>query len=184
MGRSWEASTHPMASPIKNKLIKLASSPLDLLPQRPLIERGVGVLVMKLSFVHFLLETNLWSFLGIDSKDGRILTEDLPFASLIKRFLRTVEAKNPEPAALKELKKALEQLDKINSERNRIVHGFWTFPEDGPPEIVPKKGDVISVNAPTYKELEELTHATEQFIEDFFRSLNRIANPSLKKKTP
>jgi hypothetical protein len=168
-----------MAGPIKDKLIKFAPSPLDLLPKRPLIERGVGALVMQLSFVHFLLEINLWSLLGIDQKSGRILTEDLPLASLSQRFLRTVEANNPGPDALKQLKNALKELEKINCRRNRIVHGFWTFPEDGPPEIVPKKGEVISQNAPTYKEIEQLIHATEQFIIDFFKCMNRIANPGL-----
>ncbi len=170
-----------MAGPLKDKLIKFSTSSLDLLPQRPLIERGVGALVMQFSFVHFLLEINLWSFLGIDHKNGRILTEDFSFTNLTKKLLRTVEARNPESGVLKELKKALKDLDDINCERNRLVHGFWTFPEDGPPEIVPKKGESVSVNAPTFSELEQLTHALEKFIDDFFICMNRIVNPGLDK---
>ncbi|MBC7838797.1 MAG: hypothetical protein H7Y39_09210 [Nitrospiraceae bacterium] len=134
---------------------------------------------MRLSFVHFILELNLWSVLGIDPECGRVLTEDLPLVNLANRLYRTVQTKNPQPDTLKQLRKALNELEKINKERNTLVHGFWTFPKDGLPSIVPKKGQVISKNAPTYSEITRLIEATDRFTEEFFKCMTKIYNPKL-----
>ena len=65
-----------MAGPCKDKLIKFSTSPLDLLPQRPLIERGVGALVMQLSFVHFLLASG--RFLELTVRTDEFLLRIFP----------------------------------------------------------------------------------------------------------
>ena len=150
---------------------------LDLLPQQPLVEESIGRLVLRLSYAHLVLELNLGTLLGIDPAKGRILTEDLPLSSLTTRFYRAAESKAPQPQHLKQLKILLKNLRIINDNRNRLVHAFWTFPDDGPPMLVPKKGPMVSVKAPTPTEILSLVTATDHFIEDFFACMSRIFNP-------
>lgn len=169
----------PMKNPPQNKPFDKIPPAFDLIPRQPLLEQAVGIFVMRLSFVHFILEINLWSLLGINTGCGRILTEDLPLTSLANRLYRTVQTKNPHPDTLKQLRKAMNELEKINQGRNALVHGFWTFPKDGPPSIVPKKGQVISKDAPTYSEIRRWIEDTDRFTEEFLKCMNRINNPEL-----
>lgn len=153
--------------------------PLEQLPDQVLIKTIVGALVMRLSYLHFVLEINLWSILGIDEGSGRVLTEDLPFKSLIHRFERTIRLKNPSTEVSDRLKKAFAQLEKVNDKRNKIVHGFWTFPGDGSPLLIPKKGPVTQMIAPTVTELAYLIKETEQFEHEFFICMNLFNNRHL-----
>ncbi|NGZ10202.1 MAG: hypothetical protein CV088_12575 [Nitrospira sp. LK70] len=152
----------------------------DLHPDGLPVIMAVGTLVVKLSYIHFVLETNLWSLLRIDPDDGRVLTQDLPFASLIAWFKSTLKLKNPSPKLLNRFNKALDQLDKINIERNRIVHGFWTFPKDGSPLIIPKKGPVTQEIAPTVIQILEQIEGAEKFLNEFFACMNQFHNPHLE----
>jgi hypothetical protein len=120
---------------LQKKMVDPIPSPGDLFPQQPAIEQAIGRLVMRLSFVHLLLELNLCTLLGVEPEKGRILTEDLPFSSLVRRFLRAVKTKNPHPDVLKQFDKLLKGLQKTHEKRNSVVHAFWTFPENGPPAI-------------------------------------------------
>ena len=147
---------------------------IDLLPQQPLVEESIGRLVLRLSYAHLVLELNLGTLLRIDPAKGRILTEDLPLSSLATRFYRAAESKAPQPQDLKQLKSLLNNLRRINDKRNRLVHAFWTFPKDGPPMLVPQKGQLVSEKAPMATEILSLVNATDKFIEDFFRCMSRI----------
>lgn len=168
-----------MKGQLKKKMVDHIPSPLDLFPQEPAIEQAIGMLVMRLGFVHFLLEINLCSLLGIEPEKGRILTEDVPFSSLMRRFLRAVKTRNPQPEVLKEYKDLLKGVQEINEKRNRLVHAFWTFPENGPPLLVPKKGKIASVEAPTHMEILEMVNATDRFIDGFIKVMFPINNPHL-----
>lgn len=168
-----------MKKPPHKEAAELNPSPLDLLPQQLLIQQVLGALVIRLSYAHFILELNLCSLLGIDAEKGRVLTEDLPLSKLASRFLRTVKEKTPQPEILKQFKKILKDLEGINEKRNRLVHGFWTFPDDGPPLLVPKKGPITSVKAPALNEISDLVNATDLFTQEFFKCMNRINNPHM-----
>jgi hypothetical protein len=178
-GLAWMLSCLPMKGQLKKKVVDPIPSPLDLFPQEPAIEGAIGMLVMRLSFVHFLLEINLCSLLGIDAEKGRILTEDVPFSRLMHRFLRAVKTRNPQPEVLKQFKDLLKGLQETNEKRNGLVHAFWTFPENGPPLLVPKKGKIASVEAPTVNEILEMVNATDRFIDGFFKAMFPINNPHL-----
>lgn len=147
---------------------------IDLLPQQPFIEESIGKLVLRLGYAHLLLELHLGTLLRIDPAKGRILTEDLPLSSLATRFYRAAESKAPQPQDLKQLKSLLNNLRRINENRNRLVHAFWTFPKDGPPMLVPKNGQMVREKAPMATEILSLVTATDKFIEDFFRCMRRI----------
>ena len=154
----------------------------DLHPDALPVIIAVGTLVVKLSHIHFVLEANLWSLLKIDSDVGRVLTQDLPFSSLIARFKNTLKLKNPSPELLARFNKAFDQLDKINIERNKIVHGYWTFPDDGFPLIIPKKGQVTQESAPTVIEILDQINGAENFLKEFFACMNQFNNPHLEKR--
>lgn len=150
------------------------SSPTELVQQEPLIERGIGAIVMRLSLIHFLLEINLWTLLRVSTETGRILTEDLLLSKLAMKFYRAVEAKDPQSGTLKPLKNALKKLEKLNTKRNELVHSFWSFPNDGPPTIFSKKGTIISKKAPTFSEIQSLVYAIEQLIPELVECMARI----------
>lgn len=160
---------------------KIEGTSVYLHPDQVPIVMAVGTLVVKLSYIHFVLETNLWSLLGIDSHSGRVLTGDLPFKSLIERFKRTLQLKNPTPKVLNRLNIAFRQLEKINDERNKIVHGFWTFPKDSSPLMIPKKGPITQEIAPTVIKIIEQVEGAEQFLKEFFACMNQFHNPDLEK---
>ena len=153
---------------------------LEQLPEPILIQAAVGSLVMNLSYVHFVLEINLWSLLGINQNSGRVLTEDLPFKSLMQRFMRTIQLKNPSTQVSDRLKKAFSQLDRVNAKRNKIVHGFWTFPEGAAPLLIPKKGPVTQEIAPTLTKLADLNGEIDRFLQEFFACMTLFNNPHLE----
>ena len=179
LGSAWMLSCLPMKGRLRKIMVDPIPSPLDLFPQQPAIEQAIGRLVMRLSFVHFLLEINLCSLLGIEAEKGRILTEDLPFSRLVNRFLRAVKTRNPQPEVLRQFKELLRGLEETNEKRNVLVHAFWTFPENGPPLLVLKKGKIASVDAPTLNEILEMVNATDRFIDGFFKAMFPINNPHL-----
>lgn len=150
------------------------SSAIDLVPAQPLMEHAIGTFVMRLSFLHVVLEINLWSLMGINQTNGRILTEDLPLSKLTQRIYQVVKEKNPKPETLKDLKKILKELEKVNEERNRLAHGFWSFPDNGPPQIILKKGPLVSKNAPTYLDIRLWIERADKFLDDFTRCISKI----------
>ncbi len=110
-----------------------------------------------------------------------VLTQDLPFASLIARGKSILKLKNPSPKILNRLNKTLDQLDKINIERNRIVYGLWTFPKDGSPLTILKQGAVTQEIAPTGIQILEQIENAERFLKAFFTCKSQFHNPKLEK---
>lgn len=150
-------------------------STLNLLPEYlGMLEGCLGRLVMRFSLIHFVLEIHLWRILDMNSKNGRILTEDLPLSNLAERFCKTAEAKYPPSDDLKALRRAIRALGKVNTRRNALVHAFWSFPNDGPPLIFPKKGQLMSVNAPTVADINQLVKETDRVKDELFTCLKQL----------
>ena len=67
-----------------------------------------------------------WRILGLNTKNGRILTEDLSLSSFAS-VLHNCSRKVSELQTFNGTERAIKAFGKVNAKRKALVHAFWSF---------------------------------------------------------
>ena len=86
---------------------------------------AIGRVAFQWNRVEVHLQTFVWHFMNLDWKQGRVLTYDKDSLQKIEMFKGLAEGWKFDNAVQKEIRSIANKAEKLNTHRNRIVHGTW-----------------------------------------------------------
>jgi len=89
--------------------------------------RYIGEVVFRWTLLEEHLQTIVWHVMGLDWKQGRLLTFGANADLKIEMFEGLALNSISDQAIAREIKSISNRADKLNSRRNRVVHGTWGF---------------------------------------------------------
>lgn len=155
---------------------------LDVLTPKNLgvrYERALGRLAIRFSLLHSLLENFAWDTWGLHPEFSRILTKDLPFKQLVGKLRASMKELELEDDTNRELKRILNQAEKLAEERNEFLHALWIIEKNKPVLCVRRHKKEADSKAPTVQEIDKLNESIIETANDLidFSQRNPLMTP-------
>jgi len=92
--------------------------------------RHIGEVVFRWNLVEEHMQTIVWHVMGLDWKQGRMLTFGAEASQKIDMFRGLALKWIPEQRTQKEVTSIANRAETLNTRRNRVVHGVWGYRSD------------------------------------------------------
>jgi len=89
--------------------------------------RYIGEVVFRWNLVEEHMQTIIWHVMGLDWKQGRLLTFGAEASKKIEMFEGLALNSISDQEIQKDIKSIANRADVLNKRRNRIVHGTWGY---------------------------------------------------------
>lgn len=130
-------------------------------------ERALGVLSIRFSLLHSLLEQLAWEVWGMNMHVAAIITKDLPTKHLVNKLRDTTKLVIFTKEGRK-LLSILNRTEKVADRRNEYLHSIWIIRKGQPTFCLSRKrGRLVGPEAPTAEDINDLSRNIMNIVADF-----------------
>ncbi|OKO73614.1 hypothetical protein [Bradyrhizobium sp. NAS96.2] len=91
----------------------------------------IGLVAVYWSYLEHAAERMIWAILEVDASTGRAITAPIQMRSRLKMLVSLIEARHP--PLLEAVKNIKDTIEKLEADRNLVVHGIWARDQQSRP---------------------------------------------------
>lgn len=146
--------------------------------------RDVGRVVVNFQHLEFLIVRLIWIMAATDENIGQRVTAMVPFSKLLDLLSSIFHYEVKVPETVKRFDHLISRAQKINADRNRIVHSWWFVDFDsGAPSRLKFKAKDARTDTENI-DMSAVSISAVQLADDFSAFINELYESKLIRKKP